>query len=249
VRSAGACRWRGPAETSNQREPRHLGAMESLREAALEARRLEASLVATRSGTQPPSRPDTCERLLDLPVSDRSELISTSLPAAAAAPGACRWNLAQLRYDAEVSGAAARACPRSGGRIGPGTWRTQLGEGRRVIASRIDRLQAEVGGWVTTGARLAQGRAGLVPAGLVGYTNAGRDPFSMSSLTPEGGKGSSGEPSSSPTLDHTRTAGLHQPAATNGLLLTDTVGSIRSSPHAAGSFRFHLGETLEAMAC
>jgi len=221
-----------------------------LREAALEARRLEASLVVTDRELSP-FQTRHLERLLDLPVSDRSELIlDIFAQRAASSAGRLQVELAQLRYRLPRLSGRGQSLSRQGGGIGTrGPGETQLEKDRRVIASRIDRLQAEVRRLGDHRARLRQGRAGVRRLALVGYTNAGKSSLLNVLTTPEGGEGVLAENKLFATLDPTtRRLDSHQPGGTSQrLLLTDTVGFIRElPPPLLEAFRSTLEETLEA---
>ncbi|MCX5958185.1 MAG: GTPase HflX [Cyanobacteria bacterium] len=146
-----------------------------LREAALEARRLEASLVVTDRELTP-VQARNLERIVDLPVSDRSELIlDIFAQRAASAAGRLQVELAQLRYRLPRLSGRGLSLSRQGGGIGTrGPGETQLEKDRRAIARRIERLQRDVRELGEHRARLRQGRRGQRRLALVGYTNAGK---------------------------------------------------------------------------
>jgi GTP-binding protein HflX len=145
VRSAGA-RPVGVIEQRRSGEsPQTIWGEGKLREAALEARRLGASLVVTDRELTP-VQGRNLERLLDLPVTDRSELIlDIFAQRAASAAGRLQVELAQLRYRLPRLSGRGLSLSRQGGGIGTrGPGETQLEKDRRAIARRIERLQREV---------------------------------------------------------------------------------------------------------
>ena len=146
-----------------------------LREAALEARRLGASLVVTDRELTP-VQARNLERIVDLPVSDRSELIlDIFAQRAASAAGRLQVELAQLRYRLPRLSGRGLSLSRQGGGIGTrGPGETQLEKDRRAIARRIERLQRDVRDLGEHRARLRQGRRGQRRLALVGYTNTGK---------------------------------------------------------------------------
>ena len=146
-----------------------------LREAALEARRLGAQLVVTDRDLTP-VQARNLERLLDLPVTDRSELIlDIFAQRAASAAGRLQVELAQLRYRLPRLSGRGLSLSRQGGGIGTrGPGETQLEKDRRAISRRLERLQREVQQLGAHRARLRQGREQIGRLALVGYTNAGK---------------------------------------------------------------------------
>jgi GTP-binding protein HflX len=251
VRSAGALPVGVVAQRRSGGPGAGLWGEGKLREAALEARRLQASLVVCdRELTPGQSR--QLERALAVPVSDRSELI-LDIFAQRAASAAGRWQveLAQLRYRLPRLTGRGVALSRQGGGIGTrGPGETQLEKDRRAIARRIDRLRREVKRLEAHRARLRRSRSGSCRLALVGYTNAGKSSLlnALSGAPP--GRGVLAANQLFATLDPTtrrlRLDGTAEPGA-EPILLTDTVGFIRDLPPAlVEAFRSTFEEALEA---
>jgi GTP-binding protein HflX len=251
VRSAGADPVGVVEQRRSQQTPQTVWGEGKLAEAALEARQLGATLVVTDRELTP-VQGRNLERLLDLPVSDRSELIlDIFAQRAASAAGRLQVELAQLRYRLPRLLGRGRSLSRQGGGIGTrGPGETQLEKDRRAIARRIERLQRQVRDLGAHRARLRQGRESLKRLALVGYTNAGK-----SSLLNALGRGDSrqevlAEDKLFATLDPT-TRRIELADPTGGpckpVLLTDTVGFIRDlPPPLLEAFRSTLEETLAA---
>jgi len=251
VRGAGATPVGVVEQRRSQLAPHTLWGEGKLAEAALEARRLEATLVVTDRELTP-VQGRNIERLLDLPMSDRSELIlDIFAQRAASAAGRLQVELAQLRYRLPRLLGRGRSLSRQGGGIGTrGPGETQLEKDRRAIARRIEKLQRDVRDLGEHRARLRQARSSQSRLALVGYTNAGKSSL-LNALG--GGPAGSGVLAANllfATLDPT-TRRIALPDQGGGpaqtILLTDTVGFIHDLPPALmEAFRSTLEETLAA---
>jgi GTP-binding protein HflX len=244
VHSAGAVPVGVVEQRRSQVAPQTLWGEGKVGEAALEARRLGATLVVTDRELTP-VQARNLERLLDLPVSDRSELIlDIFAQRAASAAGRLQVELAQLRYRLPRLTGRGRSLSRQGGGIGTrGPGETQLEKDRRAIARRIERLQREVTQLGDHRARLRHSRQGLRRLALVGYTNAGKSSLLNALTRASEAQAVLAENKLFATLDPT-TRRIELPEA---VLLTDTVGFIRDlPPPLLEAFRSTLEETLEA---
>ncbi len=248
VRSAGAEPVGVVEQRRSQITPHTIWGEGKLAEAALEARRLGADLVVTDRELTP-VQVRNLERLLDLPVSDRSEVIlDIFAQRAGSAAGRLQVELAQLRYRLPRLSGRGRSLSRQGGGIGTrGPGETQLEKDRRAIARRIERLQKQVSALGAHRARLRQGRGEQRRLALVGYTNAGKSSLLNALTRAQGNNAVLAANQLFATLDPTTRRLDLGPTAAASVLLTDTVGFIRDlPPPLVEAFRSTLEETLEA---
>jgi GTP-binding protein HflX len=251
VRSAGGIPVGVVEQRRSQVSPQTIWGEGKVAEAALEARRVGATLVVTDRELTP-VQARNLERLLDLPVSDRSELIlDIFAQRAASSAGRLQVELAQMRYRLPRLSGRGLSLSRQGGGIGTrGPGETQLEKDRRAIARRIERLNKEVKALGEHRARLREGRSGLKRLALVGYTNAGKSSLLNALTKATGSNAVLAENKLFATLDPTtRRLEIADPEGGSSmpLLLTDTVGFIRNlPPPLVEAFRSTLEETLEA---
>ena len=250
VRTAGA----EPVAVIHQRQsqcnPQTLWGKGKLEEAAVEIRRSGASMViADRELT--PVQARNIERLLNCPVSDRTELIlDIFAQRAASAAGRLQVELAQLRYRLPRLLGQGRMLPRQGGGIGTrGPGETQLEKDRRAISRRIERLLRDQRQLQEHRRRLRRQRREQPRIALVGYTNAGKSSLLNALCGRRERDRVAAENKLFATLDPT-TRKLDLPSEAGPpwrVLLTDTVGFIRDLPAPLlEAFRATLEETLDA---
>ena len=175
VRSAGARPVAVISQRAGSANPQTLWGTGKLHDAALEVRRSGASLVVTDRELTP-VQARNLERLLECPVSDRSELIlDIFAQRAGSAAGRLQVELAQLRYRLPRLLGRGRSLSRQGGGIGTrGPGETQLEKDRRAISRRIERLLRDQQQLQRHRSRLRDQRRDLPRIALVGYTNAGK---------------------------------------------------------------------------
>jgi GTP-binding protein HflX len=250
VRSAGALPVAVCRQRQGQPNPQTLWGTGKLQEAALEARRHQATLVITDRELSP-VQARNLESLIDCPVMDRSELIlDIFAQRAASAAGRLQVELAQLRYRLPRLKGRGLSLSRQGGGIGTrGPGETQLEKDRRAISRRIEHLGRSLIELGAHRARLRDRREGLPRVALVGYTNAGKSSLLNALCCRNPGLAVLAENKLFATLDPTtRRLSLPQTsAAPKEVLMTDTVGFIRELPKPLlEAFRATLEETREA---
>ncbi len=196
-------------------------------------------------GELSPAQTRNLERLLEVKVIDRTQLILDIFASRARTrEGKLQVELAQLRYLLPRLTGVGTELSRLGGGIGTrGPGESKLETDRRRIRKRISDLEAEIE-QVRAQRSLLRRRRQSEPvplAVLVGYTNAGKSTL-MNALT---GAGVLAEDRLFATLDPTARK-LSLPDKET-IVLSDTVGFIRRlPPHLVAAFRATLEEVVEA---
>ncbi len=229
-------------------QPHTLVGAGKVQEICLGVQRLEANLVVFDQDLSP-AQVRALEQRIGVRVLDRTEVILDIFARRAQSQaGKLQVELAQLEYLLPRLAGRGQAMSRLGGGIGTrGPGETKLETDRRLIQSRISRLQREVDQLQAHRSRLRQLRQQReIPCvALVGYTNAGKSTL-LNSLTQA--KVYTADQLFA-TLDPT-TRRLHIPGLGRNpqeVLLVDTVGFIRDLPAALmDAFRATLEEVTEA---
>ncbi len=191
-----------------------------------------------------PAQQRNWEKLTDLPVVDRHEVILDIFAERAhTKEAALQVELARLEYELPRLKRAWThfSRQRGGGVTQRGEGETQLQLDRRLLRARIHRLKDELEGVIKQRAvqRRKRERVPLPTAAIVGYTNAGKSSL-LNRLT---GARVLAKDKLFATLDPT-TRRLDLPSG-QPLLLTDTVGFVRRLPHRlVEAFKATLEETL-----
>jgi GTP-binding protein HflX len=193
-----------------------------------------------------PSQQRNWEKLANLPIIDRQELIIQIFASRARTREAeLQVNLAELKYSLpRLTHKYIDLSRQRGGRYGTrGAGETRFETDRRLVLKRIHRLEEELE--VVKRQRQVQRqqrqKRGVPVCALVGYTNAGKSSI-LNALT---GAGVLAEDKLFATLDPVSRR-LELPKGTQ-ILLVDTVGFIRRLPHnLVNAFRSTLEEAVRA---
>ncbi len=184
------------------------------------------------------------EELTKLSVMDRSSLILDIFDQRARSREArTQVELARLKYSLPRLTRKWSHLSRQGGGVGlrGGEGESQLEQDRRVLRSRIRRLEEDLEKIERTRNVQRHGRAGAPTVALTGYTNAGKSTL-FNRLT---AAGTLAEDRLFATLDAKLRRGSVDGART--AVFADTVGFIRKLPHhLVSSFRSTLGEVTAA---
>ncbi len=192
-----------------------------------------------------PSQQRNLERELDVRVIDRTQLILDIFARhARTREGQLQVELAQLRYLLPRLAGRGREMSQLGGGIGTrGPGETQLETDRRKIYRRIRHIEQQLESVRRTRGQQRRRResAPITTVALVGYTNAGKSTL-FNALTRAGVLESPRMFATlDPTLRHTVLPSKRE------VLLSDTVGFIRSLPHTlVSAFRATLEEVQRA---
>lgn len=192
-----------------------------------------------------PSQQRNIEKIIDRRVIDRTQLILDIFARhARTREGQLQVELAQLHYMMPRLAGHGIEMSQLGGGIGTrGPGETKLETDRRKIARRVRHLeqQLETVRRIRTQQRQRRESAPIATVALVGYTNAGKSTL-FNALTRAGVLSS---PKMFATLDPT-IRGVELPSKRK-VLLSDTVGFIRSLPHTlVSAFRATLEEVQKA---
>jgi GTP-binding protein HflX len=216
-------------------------------------RKYDADVVIFDNGLSPAQIRDL-EEIVKVKVLDRSELILDIFATRAKTRQAkLQVELAQLEYtyprltqmwshlDTVAGAGGATAAGAVGGVGTRGTGEQQLEIDRRLISKRITELKRELANIDRRRIREIDGRRGIFKICLVGYTNAGKSTL-LNTLTDANVLV---EDRLFATLD-TRTK-RWTPAKSVEVLLSDTVGFVKSLPHQLiASFKATLEEAVNA---
>ena len=209
------------------------------------AKQVEAEIIVIDCDLSP-SQQRNWEKIADLPVLDRQQVILDIFAQRAQTKEArLQVELAQLEYSLpRLTRAWSHLGRQRGGAKGTrGEGETQLEVDRRLVQRKITKIKAELKEVVTQRATLRKGRESipLPTAALVGYTNAGKSSLLRRLTEAE----VLVEDKLFATLDPTTKR--WDLGGGRSVLLTDTVGFIRKLPHGlVDAFRSTLEETLRA---